>query len=75
MGVKRFAMSFEAQGNQTFGQDIPGFCWDIPGTPEKFEKNICVQFCFPKIVSKTHLNQTQNKNAIEAILNRVLDRD
>ena len=25
-------------GNQTFGRDIPGFCWDIPGAPEKLEK-------------------------------------
>ena len=38
-----FGMSFETQGNQTFWQDIPGFCRDIPGAPEKFEKK---QFVF-----------------------------
>ena len=32
------SMSFKTQGNQTFWRDIPGFCWDIPGVPEKFEK-------------------------------------
>ena len=31
-------MSFETQENQTFWRDIPGFCQDIPGVPEKFEK-------------------------------------
>ena len=25
-------------GNQTFARDIPGFCRDILGVPEKFEK-------------------------------------
>ena len=32
------SVSFEAQGNATFWRHIPGFCRDIPGTPEKFEK-------------------------------------
>ena len=31
VGAKKFGMSFEAQGNQTFWRDIPGFYWDIPG--------------------------------------------
>ena len=26
--------------NQTFGRDIPGFCWDIPAVPEKFERKL-----------------------------------
>ena len=38
MGAKKFGTSFEAQGNQTFWRDIPEFCRDIPGVPEKFEK-------------------------------------
>ena len=38
VGAKKFGMSFETQGNQTFWRDIPGFSWDIPGMPEKFEK-------------------------------------
>ena len=38
VGTKKFGMSLEAQGNQTFGRDILGFCRDIPGVPEKFEK-------------------------------------
>ena len=33
-GPKKFGMSFENQGNQTFWRDIP----DIPRAPEKFEK-------------------------------------
>ena len=28
----------QSQGNQTLWRDIPGFCWDIPAVPEKFEK-------------------------------------
>ena len=43
VGAKKFGMSFEAQGNQTFWRDIPG-------APEKFEKKkVCVQFSSPKI--------------------------
>ena len=39
VGAKKFGMSFEAQGNQTFWRDIPIlFCRDLPGAPEKFEK-------------------------------------
>ena len=39
VGAKKFGMSFETQGNQTFWRDMPGFCRDIPGrgVPEKFE--------------------------------------
>ena len=38
VGAKKFSMSFETQGNQTFWRDIPGFCRDIPEWPERFEK-------------------------------------
>ena len=38
VGAKKFGVSFETQGNQTFWRDIPGFCRDIPAAPEKFEK-------------------------------------
>ena len=38
VGAKNFGMSFETQGNQTFWRDIPGFCRDMPGALEKFEK-------------------------------------
>ena len=34
-GGKKFGMSFETQGNQTFWRDIPGF---LPGYLRKFEK-------------------------------------
>ena len=36
--AKKFGMSFETQRNHTFWRDILGFCRDIPGVPEKFEK-------------------------------------
>ena len=32
-------MSLETREIKLFGRDIPGFCWDIPAAPEKFEKN------------------------------------
>ena len=38
VGAKKFDMSLETQGIKLFGRDIPGFCRDIPGVPEKFEK-------------------------------------
>ena len=38
VGAKKFDMSLETQGIKLFGWDIPGFCRDIPGVPEKFEK-------------------------------------
>ena len=42
VGAKKLGMSFETHGNQTFWRDIPGFCRDIPGAPEKFEKKKCL---------------------------------
>ena len=44
-GAKKFGMSFKTKGNQTFGRDIPGFCWDIPrGRPKiVWEKTVCVR--------------------------------
>ena len=38
VGVKKFGRSFETHENQFFFRDILGFCRDIPGVPEKFEK-------------------------------------
>ena len=44
-----------------FGGDIPGFWWDIPGAPDKFEKKkVWVQFSFPKYKRSPASNQ-QNK--------------
>ena len=36
--TKKFGMSLETREIKLFGRDIPGFCWDIPAVPEKFEK-------------------------------------
>ena len=38
VGGKKFDMSLEAREIKLFGRYIPGFCRDIPGAPEKFEK-------------------------------------
>ena len=38
VGAKKFGISLETQGIKLFWRDIPGFCRDIPETPEKFEK-------------------------------------
>ena len=38
VGAKKFDMPLETREIKLFGRDIPGFCWDIPGAPEKFEK-------------------------------------
>ena len=47
---KKFGMSLETREIKLFGQDIPGFCWDIPAVPEKFKKKMFVfDFCPPKI--------------------------
>ena len=50
VGAKMFGMSFETQENQTFWRDIPGFCRDIPGVPEKFEKKRFVFISRPLVV-------------------------
>ena len=43
-------MFLEAREIKLFGRDIPGFCWDIPAAPEKFEKKkFGVQFLDPII--------------------------
>ena len=31
-------------GNQTYLAGYPGFCWDFPAAPEKFEKKVCAHF-------------------------------
>ena len=38
VGAKKFCMSLEAREIKLFWRDIPKFCRDIPGAPEKFEK-------------------------------------
>ena len=55
-GPKKFGMSFETQGNQTFGRDVPGFCRDIPELPEKFEKRKFVFNFWPIKVTKKWLS-------------------
>ena len=47
VGAKKFGMSFETQGNQTFWRDILGFCRDILGVPEKFEKKSLCSMLVP----------------------------
>ena len=48
VGAKKFSMSLKTREIKLFWRDIPGFCWDIPVLPEKFEKKkVCVQFSFP----------------------------
>ena len=37
VGAKKFGMSFETQGNQTFLAGYPGILPDIPGVPAEFE--------------------------------------
>ena len=46
VGAKKFGMSLEPQGNQRW--DIPGFCRDIPGAPETFEKKKLVFNSLPR---------------------------
>ena len=43
VGAKKFGMSLETRETKLFWRDIPGFCWDIPGVPEKFDK---IEFVF-----------------------------
>ena len=38
VGAKKFGVSFETQGYQTFGRDIPGFCPDTRGRPKSLRK-------------------------------------
>ena len=51
VGAKKFGMSLETKEIKLFGRDIPGFCWDIPAAPEKFEKKKFVFNFWPLISS------------------------
>ena len=33
VGAKKLSMSLETREIKLFGQDVPGFCWDIPAVP------------------------------------------
>ena len=54
-GAKKLGMSFEIQGNETFGRDISGFCWDIPAAPEEFEKKKKSVFHFWPLLWANHI--------------------
>ena len=46
--AKKFGTSLSTREIKHFWRDIPGFCRDISGVPEKFEKKkVCVQFWAP----------------------------
>ena len=48
VGAKKFGMSFETHGNQTFGHNMPGSLPGCPGgCPKSLRKNVCVQFWAP----------------------------
>ena len=49
MGAKKFGKSLEAREIKLFWRDIPVFCWDIPGAPEKFEKEKSVFKFWPLV--------------------------
>ena len=36
VGAKKCGMSLETREIKLFGQDFPGFCWDIPEDPKNF---------------------------------------
>ena len=40
----------ETREIKLFWRDIPGFCWDIPAVPEKYEKKRFVFNFWPLIV-------------------------
>ena len=45
VGAEKFGMSLETKETKLFWRDNPGFCWDIPEVPEKFEKkSLCSIF-------------------------------
>ena len=61
VGAKKFGMSFETQGNQTFWRDIPGFCRDISLRKKKTVFNSCpLHECF--LSAFGHLAQTAPKS-------------
>ena len=53
VGAQKLGMSLETREIKLFWRDIPGFCWDIPPVPEKFEnKKVCVHFLAPIFVTR-----------------------
>ena len=63
-GAKKFGMPLETREVKLFWRDIPGFCWDIPAVPEKFEKNRFVFNLWPLGKEKQHhfFHSTQQHN-------------
>ena len=52
VGAKKFGMSLKTHAKQPFGGMSRDFCWDILGTPEKFEKKKVVFNCCPQILER-----------------------
>ena len=46
----KFGMFLETRETKLFWPNIPGFCWDIPAVPEKFEKQKFVFNSLPLIM-------------------------
>ena len=60
-GLPREGVGAEKFGSNFFLRDVPGFCRDIPGVPEKFEKKkVCVQVVFPIYAHIQELSGTPN---------------
>ena len=47
VGVKKFDMSLDPREIKLFWRHIPGFCRDIPGMPQKFERKCLCSIFVP----------------------------
>ena len=64
-------MPFETREIKLFWRDVPGFCRDIPGVPEKFEKKkVWVQFSFPIGVLNPHFQSPIHRLEKEFSVNK-----
>ena len=65
VGAKKLGMSLKTRETKLFGRDIPGFCWDIPAAPEKFEKK---RFVF----NSRPLHKTSTKEFCDTITTSIV---
>ena len=69
-GAKKFGMSFETHGNQTFWRDVPGCCRDIPGVPEQFEEQKRFVFNSCPLQKESKTTDQRDRNHCSHIHNR-----
>ena len=66
VGAKKFGMSLETWEIKFVWRAIPGFCWDVPEVPEKFENKKCLCSIFGPYKLRQKLGKDNHGNSLSA---------